>query len=389
VTASHLARWLLVPVGPDYTDEEIKHAVLGVVKAAEYTGMRWAADPGRAAEGCSSRRWGYSDRRSYLAQRHGTSVKRDRCMNNPINSTIQREARSIALVTDLQQPGLSESDSLLVAPLLARGLHPVPVPWESDDDAWESFDAVILRSCWNYHRAPDAFRAWLERLEGAGARLWNPAPVVRWNMDKCYLRGLAARGVVIAPTVWLDRGQDARLAAILKQHDWPQALVKPRIGASAYGIWQTGVAEAASQQEAFAAALQTSGLMVQQFLPEIAEGEWSLIFFRGVYSHAVLKRPEAGNIFVQKRLGGSWRVATPPPHVIAQASAALHAAAQLTLPPDDTFLYARVDGIDVAGMLVLMELEVPEPGLMLNADMPGAAERFADAILAIVSPTNH
>jgi hypothetical protein len=46
--AAHLSRWLLAPVGPDYTFEEISHAVLGVVKAAEYLGLRWYTQPGRA-----------------------------------------------------------------------------------------------------------------------------------------------------------------------------------------------------------------------------------------------------------------------------------------------------------------------------------------------------
>jgi hypothetical protein len=49
-TAAELARWLLVPVGPAYTDEEIKHAVLGVVKAAEYLGVRWRTDLAHAAD---------------------------------------------------------------------------------------------------------------------------------------------------------------------------------------------------------------------------------------------------------------------------------------------------------------------------------------------------
>ena len=49
-TAANLARWLYVPVGPDYTIEEIKHAVLGIVKAAEYLGVRWRSNPSHAAE---------------------------------------------------------------------------------------------------------------------------------------------------------------------------------------------------------------------------------------------------------------------------------------------------------------------------------------------------
>ncbi len=49
-TAANLARWLYVPVGPDYTIEEIKHGVLGIVKAAEYLGVRWRSNPAHAAE---------------------------------------------------------------------------------------------------------------------------------------------------------------------------------------------------------------------------------------------------------------------------------------------------------------------------------------------------
>ncbi|GAB4110524.1 MAG: hypothetical protein Fur005_11210 [Roseiflexaceae bacterium] len=49
-TAAELARWLIVPVGPDEHAESIKHAVLGVVKAAEYLGVRWYTNPAYAAE---------------------------------------------------------------------------------------------------------------------------------------------------------------------------------------------------------------------------------------------------------------------------------------------------------------------------------------------------
>jgi hypothetical protein len=49
-SAGHLARWLFVPVGPSYSAEEIKHAVLGIVKASEYLGVRWRTNPRRARE---------------------------------------------------------------------------------------------------------------------------------------------------------------------------------------------------------------------------------------------------------------------------------------------------------------------------------------------------
>jgi hypothetical protein len=47
-TADNLARWILSPLGPDFVDDEITHCVLGPVKAAEYTGVRWYTNPDRA-----------------------------------------------------------------------------------------------------------------------------------------------------------------------------------------------------------------------------------------------------------------------------------------------------------------------------------------------------
>lgn len=47
-SADHLARWIVSPLGPDFVDDEITHAVLGILKAAEYTGVRWYTDPERA-----------------------------------------------------------------------------------------------------------------------------------------------------------------------------------------------------------------------------------------------------------------------------------------------------------------------------------------------------
>jgi hypothetical protein len=52
-SAENLARWLISPLGPDFVEDEVTHAVLGILKAAEYTGARWYTNPGRA-------RW-YSD----------------------------------------------------------------------------------------------------------------------------------------------------------------------------------------------------------------------------------------------------------------------------------------------------------------------------------------
>ena len=115
--------------------------------------------------------------------------------------------------------------------------------------------------------------------------------------------------------------------------------------------------------------------LVQPFVPELlSEGEWSLLFFGGRYSHAVLKRPARGDFRVQEEFGGlALGGRGLPRRSSRRRSRALEAAGQDTL-------YARVDGVVRAGRLEVMELELVEPSLYLEP-CPGAAERFADALI--------
>jgi hypothetical protein len=290
--------------------------------------------------------------------------------------------KHVAFVTYQSHPALSASDALVVEPLRARGVTVQAVAWDTAVD-WRQFDGVVLRSNWDYQQRPEEFRVWVTQLKRQRINLWNPPDVVLWNMDKIYLRALQADGVAIGPTVWLNQGQQANLAAILSQQGWEQAVVKPRIGASARHIWLTSCAEALAHQCQLDAGLEQQGWMVQKLLPQIATGEWSLIFFRHAFAYAVLKKPEPGNIFVQQRLGGGWTHQYPAPSLIAQARYALEVTQRLT-GMQEPLLYARVDGIVIDGVLHLMELEVNEPGLMLDADAPRGPERFAEAIVQVI-----
>ena len=291
--------------------------------------------------------------------------------------------RKIALITELAEPELSRSDELLVAPLHALGWQATAVPWDAPNVDWQSFDALVLRSCWLYHQQPDRFKAWIAWLAQQNAPLWNTAPVVTWNMDKLYLRDFAERGVAVPPTIWLESGTTAVLSAILDQHHWPQAVVKPCISASAHNTWQLSRPEAAQQQTRFQRMLHEQGLLVQQFLPEIAAGEWSLIFFGGEYSHGVLKKPATHSIYVQEHLGGCAQAAIPPETLVEQARFVIEQAMAITdtaVPP----VYARVDGVVVNGRFTLMELELIEPDLFLQ-DHPTAAAHFA----AVIAKARH
>lgn len=290
---------------------------------------------------------------------------------------------AIALVTDQKHANLTSDDRLLVKPLLARGIEVAALTWDAPHTDWTWFDAVVVRSTWDYHRRPAEFAAWLAHLKAAGVNLWNPPDILRWNMDKRYLLDLAAEGVPIVPTVLLPEGQSADLAALLRSRGWSQAVIKPAISASAYSTWPVSVEDAPSRQTAFDALVAHTATLVQPLMPEIYEGEWSVIFLGGAYSHTVLKRPARNTIFVQEELGGSWTVCDPPAGLIGQAAAALHAAEAIA-GDGNPLLYVRVDGLLVNGRLTLMELEAIEPALFLKGS-PNAVDRFVEALVSALA----
>ncbi|MGH7495010.1 MAG: ATP-grasp domain-containing protein [bacterium] len=284
--------------------------------------------------------------------------------------------KRIAFVTYAKYPNLTEDDAITLPLLQELGIQTYAAIWDEPVLHWEKFDAVILRSCWNYHHKPKVFRRWLDLQAAAGVRLWNPAKIVRWNMDKIYLRDLAARGVTIPKTFWIEAGRRIELASVLSHNAFDSTVIKPAISATAHMTFRTSPAQAEEDQTKLEAILQNSGALVQEFMPEIStRGEWSLLFFEGKYSHAVLKLPRAGDFRVQNDFGGSYQAARPPAAFITQAEAIL---GMVDLP----LLYARVDGMERDGRFVLIELELIEPSLFLGAD--GAAPlRFAEAIAKV------
>ncbi len=268
-------------------------------------------------------------------------------------------------------PNLTEDDQALIAPLAKRGIEARAAVWSDPSVSWSTADAVLIRSCWDYHRRPKEFLGWVTSLKKAGVRLWNPPAMLRGNADKIYLRELEQKGVPIVPTLWPEDG--FRLQQALRGRGWTKAVVKPRVSATAYRTVLTSTDDANTAQALVDDLLHGPGAMVQEFLEEVGtRGEWSLIFFSRQFSHAVIKTPKAGDFRVQHDFGGSERIASAPDSMIQAAHRVIAAL-------DSTPLYARVDGVESRGQFLLMELELIEPALFLRL-FEGAAERFAEEI---------
>jgi hypothetical protein len=270
-------------------------------------------------------------------------------------------------------PDITDDDRLVADLLRERGVEVISVVWDAPLDR-SRFDRVIIRSTWDYHLKPDRYIGWLQGFLPESGRLWNPPQAVLANLDKRYLLEMAMRGVDVVPTYVQSAGHYAVLREILDRCQWDEVVIKPAVSASGFGTWRTSRAAAADDQDRFVEQVRSRDVLIQPYMPEVAmKGEWSLVFFSGRYSHAVLKRPATGDFRVQRHLGGTTIRAEPASDLVAQAETVLATV-------EHSLLYARVDGIERQGRFVLMELEINEPFLFLGYS-DKAAQRFADAIM--------
>lgn len=273
----------------------------------------------------------------------------------------------LALATSAVIPGIHPDDAHLAICLERLGVKPTACIWNDPAVDWSSFDAVLMRTTWDYFKHFAAFKLWLDHLPIPTV---NNKRLLHWNCDKRYLLELEQHGVDIIPTqITTAHGLSQTLAALPAR----EVVVKPTVSGAA---WHTlrGVVGEPTFDWAVAQLPQEFDYLVQPFVPEIvSDGEWSLLFFDGQYSHSVIKRPATGDYRVQGDFGGSAEAIDASAAIIACAQRALTASAAIGHPDQ---AYARVDGVVVDDRFLLMELEMIEPSLFLS-ERPDAAQRFA------------
>ena len=276
----------------------------------------------------------------------------------------------LAFATSADYPSIQPDDAHLATSLERLSIQPIVCVWNDPEVDWSTFDAVLIRTIWDYFKHHAAFLDWLDRLDRLGVPTINDSALLRWNSDKRYLLELAQLGIDIIPTQLASAHE---LGNVLIAMPAQQVVIKPAISGSAWHTLRGTVGD-----EIFAQAVtrlpREFHYLVQPFVPEIvSEGEWSLLYFAGEFSHAVIKRPAIGDYRVQGEYGGSADPIVPSAATLAAARRALVAVAAIG---HGDHLYVRVDGVICADRFLIMELELIEPFLHLDIQ-PGAAECLA------------
>ncbi|PST84399.1 hypothetical protein C7T94_06740 [Pedobacter yulinensis] len=274
---------------------------------------------------------------------------------------------------------LFSEDEHLAAVLHQKGFEVSRVAWDAEGADWTVFDLAFIRSPWDYHHRYTEFMEWLERMEKSGLPMFNPYAMLRWNSDKHYLQHIGSAGLPVIPSVFLEKGTSPDLAALFDRLGCEKLIIKPCVSGGARNTRVLERPTVHTTSGEINSWLRAESYLVQPFMEEVKEGEWSFLFFNGQFSHSVLKVPKSGDFRVQHTHGGSILRPDPAPEHLEQAAAYVQAFAAGSL-------YARVDAIATTSGLQLMELELIEPYLFLE-NASGSAEAFADALTVLLSTT--
>jgi glutathione synthase/RimK-type ligase-like ATP-grasp enzyme len=299
--------------------------------------------------------------------------------NEVIAQNPEATRGSVALVTCREALGIDYDMPLLLEVVRAAGIAVDEVCWDDESIDWSMYDHVVIRSTWDYHRRYNEFMQWVRSVSSVST-MSNSLDVITWNTDKHYLAEVAAMGLPVVPTVFIEPGHD----------DWPDqvhdllahgdVVVKPAISAGSNDTERHSNINAAQQHISELLSAQRS-VMLQPYMDDVdVESETGLVFIDGKFSHAFAKgallaqeKNMSGGLYAEEEIG--VRQATAEQLLIGER------AVKWLTSRFGKLLYARVDLLPTAQGPVIIEIELTEPSLYLLLH-PNAASELANALIS-------
>lgn len=267
-------------------------------------------------------------------------------------------------------------DELLVPYFNQKGWKVETVSWRTNSENWGRFDYVIVRSTWDYQQHAKAFLACLKQIDASSTTLLNPLRLMQWNIEKYYLKDLQHKGVPIVKTIWETTFNNGVIDKAFDEFSSDTIVIKPVLSANADDTFKLERETWKERAGVLSSTFKQRDFMIQPFLSSIVEeGEYSLFYFGGAFSHAIKKVPQEGDFRVQEEHGGRLHPVNVDDVQLAVAKKALSA-----MPCNA--LYARVDLVRQNSNWAIMELELIEPSLYFNLDEDSPV-RFVEALLAL------
>ena len=268
-----------------------------------------------------------------------------------------------------------EEDKNLQNALKDIGINANIISWQQPLD--KKYDLLILRSIWGYQDHYEEFKKWLLNVKNNNIQILNNVDMVLDNIKKdIQFKILKSNNIDCIDTKFITK--ENLSDATIEEH----AVVKPSISGSGENTFII------SEDESVKNSIKKTDvtriyrpilndeclLMVQPFIKEINDGEYSCIFIDGKLTHVMLRFP---NIFHDKKR----------PYLVSDIPKCVYNLARKVeqLEEFKGYLYMRVDMVVVNNESKIMEVELTDPDLLTkyiedNQVKKNAINTFANSI---------
>lgn len=256
-----------------------------------------------------------------------------------------------------------EEDNNLKNALINLGIDAKIISWQQPLE--EKYDLLVLKSVWGYQSYYKEFKNWLLYIRNNNIPLVNSVDMILNNIMKdIQFNILRKNNVDFIDTIFLDQS-DLLNRNIFEMLDDKSYVFKPTIsgsGDNTYLVTNSNdkfVPNTIKKEDAviiYNKILDDNSdckIMIQPFISEINNGEYSCIFIDGKLTHTMLRFP---NIFHEKKK--PYLVNNVPDNIIRLARVVER------INEFNDYLYMRVDMVLVSGKAKIMEVELADPDLL-------------------------
>lgn len=271
--------------------------------------------------------------------------------------------KKVAIVSCDKWIGKLEEDNNLKNALINLGIDARIISWQQP--LQEEYDLLILKSVWGYQNYYTDFKKWLLYIKTNNIPLFNNVDMVLSNIMKDIQFDILRKGNVdFIDTIFLQQSEVLNMNTfdMLGNNSY---VIKPTISGSGENTYLINGSSDMSVQnvirkenivEIYSKILDNNNdckIMIQPFISEINNGEYSCIFIDGKLTHTMLRFP---NIFHEKRRP---YLVSEVPDVIIELAKRIEKIQEF-----NDYLYMRVDMVLIDGNAKIMEVELTDPDLL-------------------------
>lgn len=269
--------------------------------------------------------------------------------------------KSVAILSSKKWQNKVTDDILLKQELIKSNFNATIIAWDETND-YSKYDTVIIRSIWGYEEDIEKFEKFLDTLTKNNIIILNSISIMKNNYYKeKQFELLDKYDIPHIKTVFIPKNTKD-IISLVKENIEGEMIIKPSISASGKNTYllnsnskRKNIISLNDVNLKFEEINKTTSLMLQPFIKEIDDGEISLIYIDGKFSHAIKRFP---NIFNDTK--GVSYLADVPKKLLDLGNRILE------IKEYQRSLYERIDVVKKDNEYIVMELELVEPALFIK-----------------------